>query len=307
MATPQRTSPFVYSAVVLAIIVGVVAAILVGGSTSPPAQHAGELVVNLPDQVWGLLFLSPLLIGLAGILLQRLLSQAAKQSRRVYVQLVVVLVLALLFLYLVAHLGSGGGTVVVVGGSQPSNNTTANLSQNHSHPAPPGGATGLGSSPTWNVPGWVLLGIVGAVSACVGLLAVPGVIDRLVGHRRRHPGGAGPSTADRLEAQAAVAEASKALELGADPRTTIVRLYLRLLHRFGPRLGDVSHLTPEEIRTRVLAPLHVRPGASEALTRLFEEARYSVHPMGIEAADRCREALGSVEADLGRLPAAQAS
>ena len=40
------------------------------------------------------------------------------------------------------------------------------------------------------------------------------------------------------------------------------------------------------------------------LTRLFEEARYSTHPLGPDAAERVREAVEVALEDLARVPVA---
>lgn len=304
MAGGRSASPFILVAVVLAVLVGVVAAVLVGGSPTPPAPHAGELIVQFPTAVWGVLFLSPLLVGFTVLLARRLVGRSMTYSRRTLVQLLVVAAVALLFLYLLTHgAGGGGGTVGVQGTPSSTNSTNTSAGgghANHSAPPPPTNSTGLGASPTLTIPSWGVLAIVAAVTVCVGIFAAPGVVSLLVGRRREGWGGGIGGGHDRTEAQTAFAEAARAIDRGDDPRETIVRLYLRLLYRFGPRLGDVDHLTPEEIRTMVLAPLNVRVDASEAVTRLFEEARYSTHALGPEAANRCREALGWVEADLAR-------
>jgi hypothetical protein len=304
MTTVRSLSPFAYVAVVLALIIGVVAALLVGGSPSPPAAHAGELTINLPTTVWGLLYLSPLLVGFSVLLARRALGGSWKFSRRVLLQLAIAAAVALLFVFIFSQINSTNGTVSFTQ-TPATNNTTAPPGQNHSVPPQPrSNSTGYGSAPTLAIPGWALLAVAGGVTAFVAVLAVPGVLSVLLARRRSGPGGGSPSAADLAEAQYAVAEASDALGRGEDPRATIIRLYLRLLQRFGPRLGDLHHLTAEEIRILVLAPLRIQGSPAEALTRLFEEARYSTHPMGTEAADRCREALASVESDLARLTVA---
>ena len=306
MAGGRSSSPFVFVAVVLAVLVGVVAAVLVGGSPTPPAPHAGELIVQLPTAVWGVVFLSPLLVGFTVLMARRLVGRSMSYSRRTLVQLLVVAAVAVLFFYLLTHGGGGGGGTVGVEGTPTSTNTTNTSGghSNHSAPPPPTNSTGLGSSPSLTIPSWGLLLIVAAVTGCVAVVAAPGVVSLLVGRRRGAWGGGIGGRPDRTEAQNAFADAARAIDRGDDPRETIIRLYLRLLYQFGPRLGDIDHLTPEEIRTMVLAPLNVRADASEAVTRLFEEARYSTHTLGPDAANRCREALGGVEADLARSSAA---
>jgi len=65
-------------------------------------------------------------------------------------------------------------------------------------------------------------------------------------------------------------------------------------------VGSVDPETPEEIRSLHLVRLGISREASESLTRLFEEARYSTHPLGPEAAERATEVIRSAEADLSR-------
>jgi len=299
MRERRPTSAYVLLAVLLAGLVGIVATLLVGSAPKAPVAHAGELVISLPDQVWGLVLLSPLLVGFAVLILQRLTAKAMSHSRRTLVQFGVAFVICVLFVYAASLATHSSGSVGVVSPSPGSNNTTTPPVNNSGTPPP--NSSGLGISGTsLTIPTWGLVALVAALSTTVAVLALPGALSLFHGRRRPGPGGPEPSEQDRIEAQNAIAEASRALEQGADPRTTIVRLYLRLLLRLGPRLGEVDHFTAEEIRTTVLAPLRVRPDAAVALTRLFEEARYSLHPMGSEAAGRCREALAAVEADLAR-------
>ena len=94
------------------------------------------------------------------------------------------------------------------------------------------------------------------------------------------------------------------LDEGRDPRRVIVRLYDRLLSRVSPLGVGVEFSTAEEIRANQLLPLGVRRPAADTLTRLFEEARYSTHPMDAAAAGLARDAIRAAEADLSRFEAA---
>ena len=301
----EATVHYLYVALGVAVIVGVVALVLPGATPHVTPPHAGQLTISLSTQVWGLLFLSPILAGFAVLVGRRLLGPSWSFSRRTFVQLAVVVVLLLLFIYVLSHANSGTNGYVSVAGGSPvnatSNNSTGHNTTNSTTGHGSGGGSSVGAVPAPSgvtIPGWLLLVVGVALTAVVAALALPGVLSGL--QRRRQAGGAGTATDDdRARAQQAIAEAALAIDRGDDPRATIVRLYLRLLVDHSARLGDVVALTPEEIRARILAPLRVRPGAAEALTRLFEEARYSTHPMGKDAADRCRTALSAVESDLG--------
>ncbi|HTW77506.1 MAG TPA: DUF4129 domain-containing protein [Thermoplasmata archaeon] len=302
----EATVHYLYVALGLAVVVGVVALVLPGASPHLAPPHAGQLTITLPTEVWGLLFLSPVLAGFAVLVARRLLGPTWSFSRRTFVQLAVIVVLLLLFLYVLSHANSGPNGYVSVAGDTPLNVTSNNSTvHNNTTNSTPGHGNGGGSTPgavpspsSFAIPTWALLAVGVALTAVVAALALPGVLSGL--QRRRPPVAGGAATDDdRARAQQAVTEAALAIDRGDDPRATIVRLYLRLLVDHSARLGDVVALTPEEIRARILAPLHVRPGAAEALTRLFEEARYSTHAMGADAAQRCRTALSAVELDLG--------
>jgi hypothetical protein len=81
----------------------------------------------------------------------------------------------------------------------------------------------------------------------------------------------------------------------------IERLYVRFLDRVVPITGDLTMRTPEEIRADTLVPLGVRPAAAAQLTRIFEEARYSSHPIDATKAAGVREAVRLAASDLTRL------
>jgi hypothetical protein len=80
----------------------------------------------------------------------------------------------------------------------------------------------------------------------------------------------------------------------------VIRLYATLLARVGPIVGGLDEQTPEEIRSFHLVQLGIRTPAATTLTRLFEEARYSSHPLGPEAAVLARQAIQEAREDLDR-------
>jgi hypothetical protein len=87
---------------------------------------------------------------------------------------------------------------------------------------------------------------------------------------------------------------------GADAREVILALYATLLARLRPMVGGMDTSTPEEIRAVHLERLGARPEPARTLTRLFEEARYSAHPMGPESSRTAQEAVRAVLDDLDR-------
>ncbi len=311
MAARPGARWLIYVVLLLSLVVGVVAALLVGGTPGPPPAHAGEVIINLPPYAWGLLFLSPLLIGWAVVLVYRAMSEKSRFGQSL-VGFAAIAAVAILFVYILAVVGGGGGGTIAVSGSSTGANNTTNNSTN-STPGHTSGPNGTGTTTplfgaSLHLPGWALVAFIVGLCAVAGVVAVPGVLSALIDRRPKGPGGGGDAAREvRNAAQQALAEASQALSAGADPRATIVRLYQRLIATLVPKVAQLDQLTAEEIRTVVLAGLRVRPDAAEALTRLFEEARYSTHPMGADAADRCRQALTLVVADLARVPAPVAS
>jgi hypothetical protein len=147
------------------------------------------------------------------------------------------------------------------------------------------------------VPNWVFLPVGIALSGAIGVLAIPGVLSRLVDRRVHRP--APPIVATVPEgAASAFRDARLAIESGEPPRETIVRLYGRILGRVAPTVEELATSTAEEIRRTQFAALPVPATRSELITRLFEEARYSTHPIDQPVADRFVETLREVERDL---------
>jgi hypothetical protein len=97
----------------------------------------------------------------------------------------------------------------------------------------------------------------------------------------------------------AVDAALSALEAAGDPRQTIIAAYARMLEALEVRgLGCRPAETPRLHLARCLAAADVRPEPLEQLVELFEEARFSTHPMTWEHRDEARRALAAVRGDL---------
>jgi hypothetical protein len=291
-----RSRAPLYALLGVSVLVGIVASLLVGAAPPPPPAQAGELTVSLPATVWAVLLLSPLIAGLSVIIARAWMEGTMARSNFLVILVTAAVVGAIATVCLtLAHGGGsiGQGTITISGPGH--SNSTPPARTNTSGP-PTNGTT---VPPTYivTVTPWVLLAVVAGISACVAVLALPGILSRLIDRAPRKA--RGPPTA-RAQVQAALADAAEAIDRGADPRETVIRLYLRLLYEIAPRVGDVSPLTPDEIRAYALATLGVGAVASEVLTRLFEEARYSSHPIGPEEARRFREAIRQVDDDLRR-------
>lgn len=165
-----------------------------------------------------------------------------------------------------------GGTFVL-GGSAP-------LS------GPPSGATGF-VVPSW-LP-WTVLGIV-AVAAFAGVVAL--------WLRRPRPSAAPP---DARATRAGVDAAIGALDAEADPRRAVIAAYGAMQRTLGEH-GVVRSSTeaPREYLQRVLTASRANDREVRTLTGLFEEARYSTHPIP----ERLREvALAALRSLQGRLQA----
>ncbi len=112
-----------------------------------------------------------------------------------------------------------------------------------------------------------------------------------------------PPKLDRGTPRYAAAQAVQAtieqLQLGEDVRQAILACYGRFCVLLGARgLGSQEALTPREIEDRAVHRLGVSPDSSDALTSLFEEARYSEHALGDADRDRAVRSLERIRADL---------
>ena len=152
---------------------------------------------------------------------------------------------------------------------------------------------------------WTIIGLAVAaiVAACLLLfrdLRLPG--GRRLGRRRAHRTATGPEAADPSiaateddaeVARRAVEAALKPLHDPADPRSAVIAAYARMEEVLAER--ELRRRTPEaprEYLARVLRE-HGMPGRPlTTLTALFEEARFSLHPIPQSAP---RRALSELE------------
>jgi len=183
------------------------------------------------------------------------------------------------------------------GGSPSSTPANATTNGTSSTPTSPQNlANGSSGVPVvLHLPSWSLFAAVAVIAAVAVAVVFPRVRSYLAERRE----GAPPPDATEAT-RAALGHAAGRLAAGTDPREVVRELYARLLDRIEPLAGDIDPSTPDEIRTGPLRRLGIRADAAESLTRLFEEARYSTHPMGPEAAERATRAIRRAEADLER-------
>ncbi len=103
-----------------------------------------------------------------------------------------------------------------------------------------------------------------------------------------------------VEAKAVLDAAMKSLYAGEDPRSTIIRTYQQmcLLVQAG-KLDEEPYLTPREFADKAAVVLGWKKAPLEDLTLLFEEARYSDHPLGVEQKERAISSFTRVRDGLG--------
>ena len=141
------------------------------------------------------------------------------------------------------------------------------------------------------------LGVFLAASVLVSLIAIA-LFFRVGGSLARRPPAAARRTPRRAAAQA-VQAAIQELELGGDVREAILICYARFCALLGARgLEAQESLTPREIETMAVQRLAVSGDSSDALTSLFEEARYSEHPLGDADRERAVRSLERIRLDL---------
>jgi Domain of unknown function (DUF4129) len=166
------------------------------------------------------------------------------------------------------------------------------------HPEPrfPGGSFGGGSTgrtgssatrggfalPAW-LP-WTVLAIAGFALAAVCVV---------LWLRRRRPA---PETPERSATHAAVEAAIHALDAEADPRRAVIAAYGAMQRTLGERgLVRSPAEAPREYLNRALTASHATEHQTRTLTALFEEARYSSHPIPERLRELALSALRSLE------------
>lgn len=284
------------AAAVRALALILVAALGVGAAAALLPSTAPAPVIT-PTVIPGL-SLEAFLWGCAGLLLLLVGYFAFARARSGSVETPLAFLLPFLAIFLVAlvflaalHLAPTGppsGTV-----ARPGNNSTGHGVP----PPPPVNRTNLTNAtlPFFpGVPPWVYYALLGVVAAgLVGLFAAV----RLRA-ARAPPTDAG---AERSAASVPLQEALRALATGGstDPRSVVIALYARLLRQMEPRHPTLASSTPREIERWAVDRLRVGASTARTLTDIFEEARYSSHPLTPARVEEARTALRGALADLG--------
>ena len=291
-----RVSWVLLVVLVAALATGAAASILVSASTAPPPPAGPAPLVLLPAWVIGAASLGVLLFVLSSMVLWRLTSGSSPVMSKITVSILVAILVGIVFVLGARFLGVGGP---VGPNSMPAGTTNSSAGTNTTSGTNVSGSGGyISLFPT--LPGWVPIVVLGFVVLIVAVVLVPQGRAYLADRRVRGASRRAPTEPVPKGVREALSRASAELDLGGDPRLVILALYSELLERLRPMVSDLEASTPEEIRATHLIRFRVRPEAAATLTRLFEEARYSTHPMGPDAGARAREAVRTALDDLDR-------
>jgi hypothetical protein len=297
----RRPRPSVLLLVLLfcALAVGAAVSLLVSArSAGPPPPVGPTTEFLLPPWV-----LSVLIFGFGLVLILPVAYYAIRSPKGPgldtrYIVGALSLLLAIIVAIALLHLGGGGGVQSTLG-PPASNDTTHN---NTTTPPPKNGTPGSGgggvlANLNFQVPPWLLFVLVSVALVGVAAAAVPSLSEYLA-DRRESRSLRFRADAVRAAVQDALRDAAGKLGNADDPRGLILALYATLLARIEPLTKDLDRSTAEEIRLLHLTRLGIRPLAAEDLTRVFEEARYSSHPLGAAQVARATAAIRTAEQDL---------
>jgi phosphatidylglycerophosphate synthase len=137
----------------------------------------------------------------------------------------------------------------------------------------------------WSVLGIILVGIVAGVSVFVFVT--------------QHRAGAPEPDEERLAARRAVDAAITALDGETEPRAAVIAAYAAMQDTLAAEgIQRAAAEAPREYLHRVLLAGTAVPGEAGTLTALFEEARFSAHPISPGMRDTAGRTLASVRARL---------
>jgi len=197
--------------------------------------------------------------------------------------------------------GNGSGNFSTPGNScgrvlcGPNGTSSGGSGRNNSTGTPRGTSPARGVA--YVLPNWVFVLAAVALSAVVGILAMPGMLSRVIDGRPPR-GRPRPTPVDPAAWGAVFREARLSVEAGESPRDAIVRLYGILIGRVTASAQELASSTAREIQRNRLLALRVPPASAEAITMMFEEARYSTHPVGESTAVRFVDTMRAIEVSL---------
>ncbi|MFZ0699870.1 MAG: DUF4129 domain-containing protein [Thermoplasmata archaeon] len=274
----------------IALAVGGAAALLTATATAPTSASTAPTLLQLSETAFQWVLVAGMLGVIGFLIFDRLRQRAMPYPARILAVMLTVIVL--LTVFAVVGRGLGGGSLPPLSPVGPGSNDTSGGGN-----STPGmnvtNVTGSGGFPPFNlsIPPWALFAIV-AVVALVGTA----VALRMLGTRERARA-VRPVPSDE-EIRDLLVQASTALDADEEPRIVLVRLYGSLLEHLTPIVGDTDRQTAEEIRLGHLIRLGIRPDTAQEITHLFEEARYSPHPIGPGEVARARAAIQQAVGEL---------
>ena len=166
--------------------------------------------------------------------------------------------------------------------------------------APTTGDAGAASGSGWPVAAGAPLGLFLGLTVLVTIVILVVLLRRGAGFVEIEVDPSGDDPAARHAAADAVQEAIDELEVGGDVRSVILACFRRFCALLGARgITAQGALTPRELEGLAVERLHVSREASDTLTSLFEEARYSEHPLGEADRHRAIESLAGIRVALG--------
>lgn len=275
----------------IALLVGAAAAFLTGPLPSSSSAGAPTFYFAGTIVAW---VLAALLIGAVALWTwERWNSGTVPLPTRTIVSILIGILVVIAFVALLRFFG--GGPILPLSPTSGGANSTA---ANQSVTSGPNGTNGTGAGSGGGLfaiafPYWIFYAL-----AALGLIGAGFAVARLIPIGRK---GKGTGREDRAATRSAFAQAARALERpDADPREVLIALYARLLQRIEPVAPGLDASTPEEIRRLHLVPLGVGRESAETITRAFERARYSSHPIDRADVERVRAALTGAIHDLDR-------
>jgi hypothetical protein len=300
----QRSRPSILLLVLLlsALAVGAAVSLLDAARTAGPPPPVGPTTeIILPSWVVSAAIIAFAIGVFLPVVYARIRSGGGGSLARPFLMGAMALLLAGVIAVALLHVLGGGGTgfQTVNGGSGPNNSTKPPPTNTTCNCTPVPGPGGVLAPFNLHLPPWTLFFLVAVVAVAAVVLALPPLAEYLQDRKESRLFRArSAQVADHV--QRALQLAARELENARDPRATILALYATLLSRIEPLTTNLDPATPEEIRTLHLVRLGIRDSAAEDLTRVFEEARYSSHPLGPEQVARAANSIRAAEEDLAR-------
>jgi hypothetical protein len=293
-----RVSWVLLIVLVAALATGAAASILVSATFGPPPPSGPVSLVYFPSWLISALSIGLIVFFLGSFVVWRLTAGPRSNLNRMAVSILMVVFLALLFV-MGAHFFSAGGWIGPGGSTPPSGSSGSGHGTKPNITSPLNGSGGR----IFYIPGlpaWVPFVILGAIVLVAVAIGVPRTRSYLADRRDKRALRRVSIPTVPAGMREALSRASSDLDLGGDPRVVILALYASMLEALRPMVDNLPTSTPEEIRAAHLVRLGVRPEAAGTLTRLFEEARYSEHPMGPTESAQAQEAVRATLDDLAR-------